>query len=258
MKLLALTVLLAIMQTVPPVPRKTADNPAQTTPAKADSSGAAKADSGEQHPEDAQHTVGISKLPPVSVTRDWADWGIWVFSGLLVVVGFLQVWLLFRTWKTINKQNLLTEFAQQPWVELSKWRTEKSEEGTIECKFEAHNPTSIPITLRKVFTEVTPMRRGSNRRSYEVTENLMLPPHGKYVCCVPIILREEDMADYRASKFFVVFSGTVFILNAEKKEIGQRFQQLAVVAPKKITLYEPAGAIPDECANESYDKDEAN
>jgi hypothetical protein len=122
-KVFALAVLLTIMQTSPPVPRKAADNSAQTTAevrtksqpgqaysapaptsAKADGNRPAKSNSDEQHAEDTQHTVGISKLPPVSVMKDWADWGIWVFSALLVVVGGLQVWLLWGTLGAIRRQ----------------------------------------------------------------------------------------------------------------------------------------------------------
>src|SRR5258708_1212904 len=116
MKFFALAMFFALMQAGPPIPRKAPDNPApaatnvkrksatsQTkplpaqTPAKTDSNGSAKRDGSEHHSEDPEHTVGISKLPPVSVTKDWADWGVWVFSGLLVLVGFLQVWLLYGT-----------------------------------------------------------------------------------------------------------------------------------------------------------------
>ena len=50
------------------------------------------------------NSVEITKFPPVSVTRDWVDRGVWIFSGLLVVVGFLQVWLLWRTLGAIKRQ----------------------------------------------------------------------------------------------------------------------------------------------------------
>lgn len=63
----------------------------------------------------------------MSVSRDWADWGVWVFSLLLVVVGGLQVWFLYRTLGAIKRQADLMdqqgEFAtkqlgltQRPWI----------------------------------------------------------------------------------------------------------------------------------------------
>ena len=88
MKLLPLAVLLTVMQASPPV-RKATDNSAQAT-AQIKSNGT----------DGNQQSVSISKLPTVTVAapkRDLADWGYWAFSGLLVIVGFLQVLLLWRT-----------------------------------------------------------------------------------------------------------------------------------------------------------------
>ena len=126
MKILALAVLMAVVQAPLPVPRKATDNPAGTaadiqskgennqansapspSTLKASGNGPAKTDGGEQHPNDAEHTVGISKLPPVTLNpakRDAADWGYWVFNLLLVVVGVLQVILLHQTMKIVQRQ----------------------------------------------------------------------------------------------------------------------------------------------------------
>ncbi len=61
--------------------------------------------------EDKQNKVAVVSLPPVSVERQYKgwtvyiyDWGPWSFTGLLVVVGCLQVWLLRVTWKAIARQ----------------------------------------------------------------------------------------------------------------------------------------------------------
>jgi hypothetical protein len=90
--------LLAVMQASPPVPREIPDNPAQTAaPAKS------------QHPEGEQRTVRISEPVTVSVAKDWADWGVWVFSGLLVVVGAFQAILMFGTLRTITQQTAILE-----------------------------------------------------------------------------------------------------------------------------------------------------
>src|SRR5439155_22591790 len=48
---------------------------------------------------DKRQDIRVVELPPVSVRRDVADWGYWAFSGLLVAVGVLQVWLLRGTLK---------------------------------------------------------------------------------------------------------------------------------------------------------------
>jgi hypothetical protein len=128
MKILALAVLLAVVQTGPPVPRKATDNPTHAssnvkddsqsdkapthdsvTAVKTPANGPTESNGDQQSGKDGEHTVGISKLPPVSVTKDWADWGVWAFSGLLVIVGFLQIWLLRGTLRSLQHQTALME-----------------------------------------------------------------------------------------------------------------------------------------------------
>src|ERR1700691_3427078 len=125
MKILALTVLLAIMQASPPAPRETPDNSTQASsanqqkanseknespPAPSTAKDAARAPDKQtadhndatqrQGQYDAQYPIVIRELPPVTVTtpkRDLADWGTWAFNLLLVAVGVLQVVLLCWT-----------------------------------------------------------------------------------------------------------------------------------------------------------------
>src|ERR1019366_8210877 len=126
MKILALAMLLAIMQAAPPVPRKAADSPTSAskkvqndtsheqnnasqfeatnanTPKATDHQNAIN---GQRH-EDADRPIAIRELPTVTVNsrRDWADWGTWIFSFLLMVVGALQVLLLRWTLRVIRRQ----------------------------------------------------------------------------------------------------------------------------------------------------------
>lgn len=123
MKNVALAVLLIVMQTAPPVPRKTPGNsaqapknwkqqgnndqskiPHQPSSVETNGSGESKTDGHEQIQKNTDVPVFISKLPTVSVTKDWADWGVWVFSLMLVIVGFLQVCLLWGTLNAIRRQ----------------------------------------------------------------------------------------------------------------------------------------------------------
>jgi len=81
MQYLVLAVLLTIMQASPPLPRKTADNPAQApadvqsksapnqnkplpapAPIKTDANGPPTSNGSQQGSEDKEHTIGISKL----------------------------------------------------------------------------------------------------------------------------------------------------------------------------------------------------
>ncbi|HEY1526558.1 MAG TPA: hypothetical protein VGH51_10000 [Candidatus Angelobacter sp.] len=123
MKITVLAVLLAVMQTSPPIPRQTANDAASrsgningqtkaennsttqsTSPANQNQSDAPKRYSQKVSAKDESNSVRVRELPPVSVTKDWADWGVWMFSALLTVVGFLQVGLLYYTLKAIRRQ----------------------------------------------------------------------------------------------------------------------------------------------------------
>lgn len=131
MRVAFFVVLLSVLQAAPPVPSQTPNGPAQTsknvrqkTESEERPSGripraSSTPDSMQPQPhvnagshqgaEKVQHPVVISELPPVTTAsskRDWADWGTWVFNGLLVVVGALQVLLLRWTYRLVRRQAL--------------------------------------------------------------------------------------------------------------------------------------------------------
>jgi hypothetical protein len=47
---------------------------------------------------DAQQSITVAKLPPVSVTRDGVDWLLVIFSAVLAVAGLVGI---FLAWKTV-------------------------------------------------------------------------------------------------------------------------------------------------------------
>ncbi len=123
MKYLALAMLLAVMQAPPPIPRKTANNP---TPSRQN---VKKHPSGNNAPaanpqpslqpvspqpdqntsqkipaENAQQTVRVIELPPVSVGKDRLDKIYICLTGVLVIVGILGVRAAYKTLKAIEEQ----------------------------------------------------------------------------------------------------------------------------------------------------------
>jgi hypothetical protein len=65
----------------------------------------------------AEQLITVGKFPPVSITKDWTDRFYWGFSGLLVVVGGFQIWLLIRQLKIINRQ---TDIAEQQRTQMAQ------------------------------------------------------------------------------------------------------------------------------------------
>jgi len=122
-RLAILGLLLTVIQAPAPIPGKASDNATggshevqkQDTKSQPDSqpavsvipqngTGPAKPNAEQPSAEDTSNSVTIRKLPTVSVGKDWADWSYWGFGGILVVVGSLQVWFLFRTLGAIQVQ----------------------------------------------------------------------------------------------------------------------------------------------------------
>jgi hypothetical protein len=123
MKLAVLLLLISAMQATPPAQRNAPDTSAETlkhvgkgvkadqdlsarspVTIKATRRRPAESDIEGQYSEKDGDSVVVRQFPPVAITRDWVDRGVWVFSFLLVVVGAFQAVLLWRTLGAIRRQ----------------------------------------------------------------------------------------------------------------------------------------------------------
>lgn len=145
--LILLTVLLAVSQTAPPIPGKAPNGPAGAGQSVGDKAGdnqkppanplpslnpvtanPQQETSKTPQPKNEPQPVRITEFPSVSVSRDWADWGLWFFNGLLVLVGFLGVRLAYKTLSAIEKQTKATEIAAEA-TKISADATKESVEA---------------------------------------------------------------------------------------------------------------------------------
>jgi hypothetical protein len=115
MKCLILAVLLVIAQTQSP-PRKATDSAGGPGHSDAKNASDTKAliapASPTVNPESTPPSVKVRELPPVLIVKDWSEWGIWVFNLFLVVVGMMQVWVLWRQAGIMTTQaGIMTEHA---------------------------------------------------------------------------------------------------------------------------------------------------
>ena len=123
MKYIELAVLLAVIQTSAPVPRKAADpsngtaqtvtkqsgsdkTPAQQAPSIVQSISTQPNQDTSRSPaaENAQKPVVVRELPPVSVTKDRLDKTYIAFTGILIVVGIVGVRAAYKTLGEIKAQ----------------------------------------------------------------------------------------------------------------------------------------------------------
>jgi hypothetical protein len=154
--------------------------------------------SGNVASEDKEQSVKLSWLPPVTITDKqktfwdyFFDWGPWVADALLAIVGILQVILLFRTWKTIERQADMQQASMMQWVDIQPIETivkpgsasGSPEIFTLTLRWKIVNNTPLPFTIRRVEThlckdvkyweifvvdddEIVPPARDGNRNFY--------------------------------------------------------------------------------------------
>jgi hypothetical protein len=109
MKLLVAAVLLTVIQTPAPSPKPIPNTDTVKEPSSAPPRTPPNADTTKTNPEDSnaqdkRQFISVRELPPISVRKDWTDRAYWTFSGFLVIVGLLQVALLWRTLRAIKRQ----------------------------------------------------------------------------------------------------------------------------------------------------------
>src|ERR1700687_1398955 len=206
----------------PPAPQSP---PAETTaPAKnKDSHNAVR-------PEDAQQPVRVRELPPVSVSRDWADWALWVFNGLLVVAGFLGIRLAYKTLQTIQEQTEATrkaaeateksvelqKVAMDQWIDVDELEAQKhilptAAESEFPVGFRLGNPTKFPLTLRSVTVWI-------DRKHVQTVgfRNLLLSPDEGIPVLVKWQIEGVKLAKYRANCLMFELGGVISFIDAFK------------------------------------------
>jgi hypothetical protein len=155
-------VVLAIVQTTPKIPRKTPDQPAggssnvknqpQSEQKSAQNSAVTPDNSSPQREQlsasNAQSTVSVSKLPPVSVAKDTWDYLYIAFTSVLIPIGAFGVCAAYKTLKAIEKQANLMQSQFDQWVVLTDWKTWAHPRNNIlRITVKLINPTGFPITL---------------------------------------------------------------------------------------------------------------
>src|SRR5260370_3553965 len=163
--------------------------------------------------EDKEHSVKLTSLAPVALSDKpksfWGhvlDWGPWIFNLGLVIVGGFQIWLLKRTWKTVQRQTVLQEASMTQWVDMlpsgirveTKSKSDPPDRVTINLHWKIVNNTSYPFTLPRVETTVCRVRDwdvfGTNPD--EVIAPKGEAGHNFYVFFVPLELTKSQTTDF--------------------------------------------------------------
>jgi hypothetical protein len=251
MKLFYVTVLLAVVQASPPVPRQAANDstgtgssvksqtkPKQTAPTqpepviKTDNTPRQNSNGIKQRDEDAEHPISVSKLPPVMVVppkRDWADWGYWIFSFVLVVVGGLQVGLLWRTLGAIQRQ--ANEMKRQADL-MDKQATKLEESVAVADKAAVAAQGSADAAKQNIELFISKERA---RVSVEINPFNLNPPVPGHT--VSYNLRVRGSAD--AEAYVTSSAATALVTDSQETPTGGFLEMPMIDIPNVLIKHNP-------------------
>jgi hypothetical protein len=262
MKLPIIAVFLAVVQASVPVPRQTPNSASSTGHGVKKNADADKSPSGQSpapieavttnpeekpskapKPENADQAIRISKFPSVSISRDWADWILWVFNGLLVIAGFLGIRVAYKTLGIIKRQTDATEkAAKAAWksAEVSERALETAERADV--LLESAGFILSPTT--QVFdghTRVVLRFKNFGRtRAREVSfrVRLIIPDvPDKYVPGLPRMVLGAGQSQSVSFEPFIAFLNKPTFDGIAKGDITMRFESWTVYADAFDSFY---------------------
>jgi hypothetical protein len=232
---------------------------------------------GKQNGKDAQTTVVVPDPVAVKVQRDKLDYGYWVFSLGLLIVGGLQVWIVWKTLGAIKRQADLMKSQtdvqranMRQWVVCEFVKTEY--EGNIyegrelvrllpiSIKLQAVNRTNLPLTITRIVTRISrPVAgRDTSWETFEVEEREILPPMiggqgGAYPFYVPLQLEGEAVKAYQSDQFMISVSCQVFFEPAIGGTEEQSFGSLVRCGATLDRILRYVGKAPIQTASNCPD-----
>ena len=199
------------------------------------------------------------RLAPKGRARTWG-------TGLLVVVGFLQVWLLSLTWKTIRRQTDIQEANITQWVDIqpdgimieTTSATSPPERISISLRWRLINNTSLPLTLEKIGISVA---RTVNWEEYEMVEESVVSPAGGakgsrnfYPFFVKLDLTKKQTKDFLDKGLSISVGIMISYVEASGKRKDQYFGDIYDCRGQNMEIVEPLGKSPTHVYTEKGGK----
>jgi hypothetical protein len=150
-------------------------------------------------------------------------------------------------------------------VELvgSKYKTPLFDKGgiaghlAIEIRFQAINTTPLPLTIKKIVTEISRPVEGREKPEWETFEvedtEILKPKRGDKGMSYPFFVAFELVGDavkaYQADQYSFAINSTIFFEPAAGGEEQQSFSSLVKCGPTKDTILPYIGKEPQKSHN---------
>jgi hypothetical protein len=221
--------------------------------------------------EDKEQKVAVQSLPPIALVRErktlWDyvfDWGPWVSTFLLAVVCGLEVWLLLRTWRTIERQNAIQAAGMTQWVDLepqgvfvdSRPETDPPTRITANLQWKIVNRTPFPLTIQTVQVYIC---RHKDWEVFEYAPNEMLPPihtegrQNHYKFMAPLNLTKAETERFVEEGIALSVMIGVVYEDAMKEERRQSFGDMYDCGIGKLEVAASLGQNPSNTYTEKDD-----
>lgn len=256
--ILCLAVLVSVSQTSPPLPRQapnaststTKKHNKKTTGGKGEgfaippalvsgpSVTGAPSQNGPQNQADINegHSVAVTKLPSVSVDRDWIDRTTLALGIGLLLVGGFGVWAALRTLNAIRRQIDLQERTMQQWVDLADWRSRLAPipsgkygpdgnsiniGGRLTVQVDVVNPTNFPVTLpgSEIRFTVGPDHYGT----FYFRDDCRLTPKNKQTASLTFNVNEFQSEQFLKGELWIRVDGNLSYVGVLGKIEPHRF-----------------------------------
>jgi hypothetical protein len=194
--------------------------------------------------QDKEQSVKLTAIPPVTIAdkqKTWLDyafdWGPWVFSAMLVIVGIVGVVLARRTLGTMDRQaNLmrtqatlmelqaeLMRASMTQWVSVANWQailatlSIPSSPGrkSLLVQFDIANESGFPLTAKADFRFFGKL---PNAARFSTVQDVPLFPRKPYKCEVRLNLTEEQSKEFTDTALRISVHGAIIHVGIAKEQ----------------------------------------
>jgi hypothetical protein len=152
----------------------------------------------------------------VTVARDWTDVAIVILTALLVIVGGVTGYAIWRQAVLTGRSVALQEAALEQWLLFRRWKTTIThrDDGTtlMRVEFKIVNPTKFPLTIRFISVKI-------RQQNVSIADRYHLAPGKARGYEVPIKLQPGDPEQMRDNALILVVTGYVTFIGSLKNEV---------------------------------------
>lgn len=250
-------------------PAATANRSSSTIAIRPTPTSSTQGDQGGTVSEGREQKVQVRVVSPVIVAKDQKttlehvfEWGPWVCSLALVIVGGLQVWLLRETLRAVKQQADIQESSMTQWIDMNPERirvetnskADPPEKVTVVLHWRIVNNTPHPFTLQNIETKVA---RSKGWKHFQTISGEVVAPkeehgHNFYVFFVPVDLTPKETTEFLKSGMSFSIVTRVSYTQVSGRAHHQEFGEIYDCTLKTFSINHPLGQGPQNQWTEEY------